>query len=128
MNCNISNTSSEYSHYKANYKLIFEELAKKNPKLAVGANGLENLAEVCKGKVCVDLDLDRQKFPFWRPEDIDRHVKEAVDILGAPEGGLWLKAEIADDVPLENVEAICSALERYSNYYTTEQNPEVPFE
>ena len=97
-----------------------------NPQ--VGANGLENLAEVCKGKVCVDLDLDRQKFPFWRPEDIDRHVKEAVDILGAPEGGLWLKAEIADDVPLENVEAICSALERYSNYYTTEQNPEVPFE
>ena len=48
-------------------------------------------------------------------------MKEAVEILGAPEGGLWLKAEIGDDVPLENVEAICSALERYSNYYTTEQ-------
>lgn len=84
-----------------------------NPQ--VGANGLENLARECKGKVCVDLDLDRQKFPFWKPADIDRHVKEAVEVLGSPEGGLWLKAEIGDDVPLENVEAICAALEKYSS-------------
>ncbi len=89
-----------------------------NPQ--VGANGLANLANVCKGKVCVDLDLDRQQFPFWSPGDIDAHVKEAVEILGSPEGGLWLKAEIGDDVPLENVEAICCALEKYSTYYTTE--------
>lgn len=88
-----------------------------NPQ--VGANGLHNLAQVCKGKVCIDLDLDRQKFPFWKPADIDRHVKEAVEILGSPQGGLWLRAEIGDDVPLENVEAICTALEKYSTYYTT---------
>jgi len=88
-----------------------------NPQ--VGANGLENLAEVCKGKVCVDLDLDRQRFPFWCPAEIDAHVREAVQVLGSPEGGLWLKAEIGDDVPLENVEAICSALEKYSLYYSS---------
>ena len=87
-----------------------------NPQ--VGANGLENLARICKGKVCVDLDLDRQQFPFWSPDDIDAHVKEAVETLGSPEGGLWLRAEIADDVPLKNVEAICSALEKYSTYYS----------
>ena len=86
-----------------------------NPQ--VGANGLENLAERCKGKLCVNLDLDRQKFPFWKPEQIDAHVREAVEVLGAPEGGLWLNAEIADDVPLDNIEAICSALEKYSTYY-----------
>jgi hypothetical protein len=80
---------------------------------------LENLAEVCKGKVCVALDLDRQKFPFWNPDDIDQHVKDAVQILGSPEGGLWLHAEIGDDVPLENVKAICAALEKYSTHYTT---------
>jgi len=83
-----------------------------NPQ--VGANGLENLANVCKGKVCIDLDLDRQQFPFWSPGDIDAHVREAVEILGSPEGGLWLKAEFGDGVPLENIEAICSALEKYS--------------
>ena len=91
-----------------------------NPQ--VGANGLENLARVCKGKVCVALDLDRQMFPFWKPADIDAHVREAVEILGSPAGGLCLQAEIADDVPLENVEAICTALETYSTYYSTEQN------
>ncbi len=87
-----------------------------NPQ--VGANGLEALAEVCKGRVCVDLDLDRQMFPFCTPDDIDAHVREAVETLGAPEGGLWLKAEIGPDVPLENVEAICQALEKYSRYFS----------
>jgi hypothetical protein len=82
-----------------------------NPQ--VRANGLENLAATCKGKVCVDLDLDRQLFPFATPQQIDDHIGEAVAVLGSPEGGLWLKAEIGDDVPLENVAAIFDALETY---------------
>jgi uroporphyrinogen decarboxylase len=86
-----------------------------NPQ--VGANGLDNLARVCKGRVCVDLDLDRQLFPFCTPQDIDDHVREAVEVLGSPAGGLWLKAEIGFDVPLENVEAICAALEKYRGFY-----------
>lgn len=87
-----------------------------NPQ--VGANGLANLAATCKCKVCVDLDLNRQMFPFWKPADIDAHVRESVETLGLPEGGLWLKAEIADDVPLANVEAICAALEKYCLYFS----------
>jgi len=86
-----------------------------NPQ--VGANGLDNLAEVCKGKVCVDLDLDRQRFPFFSPQDIDDHIHEAVDKLGSPAGGLWLKAEIGQDVPLANIAAIFDALDKYRNYY-----------
>ncbi|MBN1249945.1 MAG: hypothetical protein JXC32_19940, partial [Anaerolineae bacterium] len=82
-----------------------------NPQ--VGANGLAALARSCKGKVCVDLDLDRQMFPFATPRQIDDHVREAVEVLGAPEGGLWLKAEIGEDVPLANIAAIFEALERY---------------
>ncbi len=87
-----------------------------NPQ--VGANGLEALARTCKGKVCVDLDLDRQMFPFATPAQIDTHVREAVEILGAPEGGLWLKAEIGEDVPLDNIAAIFDALERYRGYFS----------
>jgi len=86
-----------------------------NPQ--VRANGLDNLARVCRGKVCVDLDLDRQLFPFCTPQDIDDHVRAAVETLGSPEGGLWLKAEVDDGVPLANVEAICAALEKYRSYY-----------
>ncbi len=81
------------------------------------ANGLANLARVCKGKVCVDLDLDRQLFPFATPKEIDDHVREAVETLGSRDGGLWLKAEMNYEVPLENIEAVCAALERYCAYY-----------
>lgn len=87
-----------------------------NPQ--IGANGFDALEEVAKGRICVDLDLDRQMFPFWSPADIDAHVLEAVERLGAREGGLWLKAEIGDDVPLANAEAIFAALEKYRHHYT----------
>jgi hypothetical protein len=86
-----------------------------NPQ--VRANGLENLARVCKGKVCINLDLDRQLFPFATPAQLDAHVRECVAALGSPEGGLWLVAEMGEEVPLENVDAICTALEKYRGYF-----------
>ncbi len=87
-----------------------------NPQIR--ANGLDRLVEVCKGSICVDLDLDRQMFPFCSPADIDDHVREAVMKLGAPEGGLWLTAEVGEDVPLENVDAIFAALRKYRTYFS----------
>ena len=87
-----------------------------NPQ--IGANGFDALEAVAKGKICVDLDLDRQLMPFWTPADIDAHVREAVERLGSKEGGLWLKAEIGDDVPLANAEAVFAALEKYRHHYS----------
>ena len=81
------------------------------------ANPIDDLVKVAKGKVCIDLDLDRQMFPFCTAADIDAHIEEVVRKLGAPQGGLWLKAEIGADVPLENIEAICNALEKYRAYF-----------
>lgn len=80
-----------------------------NPQ--VRANTLDGLVSMCKGKVCINLDLDRQLFPFCTPEDIYDHVQEATMKLGSKEGGLMLHAECEPDVPLENIEAICQALE-----------------
>jgi uroporphyrinogen decarboxylase len=85
-----------------------------NPQ--IGANGLDQLERTCKGKVCINLDLDRQHFPYFTPKEIDEHIYEAVARLYLPEGGLMLVAECAADVPLENIEAICNALEKYRNY------------
>ncbi len=82
-----------------------------NPQIR--ANGLDNLVRECKGKVCVNLDLDRQLFPFATPEEIDAHIREAIEALGSEEGGLMLSAECEPDVPLENIRAICEAFERY---------------
>jgi len=109
-----------YLHSDGHYWEIIPDLAEcglnvVNPQIR--ANGLEKLAQVCKGKICVDLDLDRQMFPFCAPEEIDAHVREAVEALGSPEGGLWLLAECGPDVPPENIEAICQALEKYRGYF-----------
>jgi len=87
-----------------------------NPQIR--ANTVDGLVNVCKGKVCVNLDLDRQLFPFCTPEDINEHIKEATMKLGSPEGGLMLHAECEPDVPLENIEAICQTLEKYRLYYS----------
>ena len=86
-----------------------------NPQIR--ANTLDGLVKECKGKVCVNLDLDRQLFPFCTPRDIDEHIKEATMKLGSREGGLMLHAECEPDVPLENIEAICQSLEKYRLYY-----------
>jgi len=81
-----------------------------NPQ--VRANGLAGLREVAKGRVAINLDLDRQMFPFATPSQIEDHIGEALDALGSKEGGLMLVAECAPDVPLENIDAICRAFER----------------
>jgi hypothetical protein len=86
-----------------------------NPQIR--ANGLPGLRDVAKGKVCINLDLDRQMFPFCSPQDIHDQVVESIEMLGDPAGGLWLSAEIGPDVPLGNVEAICCALEEARTYY-----------
>jgi len=85
-----------------------------NPQIR--ANGLQNLVDVCKGKICVDLDLDRQLFPFASPAQIGDHIEECTRALYLPQGGLMLSAECAADVPLENIEAICTSLERMQNF------------
>lgn len=78
------------------------------------ANTIPGIKHHYQGKMCVDLDLDRQFFPFATPDQIDRQIKRAVEELNTPNGGLMLKAEISDDnVPLENIEAICNAYEKY---------------
>jgi hypothetical protein len=56
-------------------------------------------------------------FPFVGPAEIDAHIRECVEKLGSPEGGLWLSAEVGPCVPLENIEAICAALEKYRGYF-----------
>ena len=83
-------------------------------------NGLDAIASKCKGKVCVDLTLAQQYFPFYTPEELFDYVEEVVVKLGAKEGGLILYVEIDPDVPLENIEAICQAIEKYRFYYSSQ--------
>jgi len=81
-------------------------------------NGVENIKKKIKGRVCIDLDIDRQYIvPFGTPEMIREHIKNVVVSLGSKEGGLMLYSEIHADVPLENIDAVCNAMEEYMNYF-----------
>ena len=84
------------------------------------ANGLDNLVRVTRGRgrnrIAVHLDLDRQLFPFATPSELEDHVMECVEALALPEGGLSMSAELSEDVPLENIEALCNALEKARVY------------
>lgn len=80
----------------------------------IRANTLAGIEESYKGKLCINLDLDRQMFPFCRPEDIEQQVKAGVERLNLPEGGLMMFADVRDpNTPMENIEALCEAGERY---------------
>jgi hypothetical protein len=84
-----------------------------NPQIC--ANGLAGLQDVARGKVALNQDLDRQMFPFATPSEIADHVGEVFEGLYLKEGGLMLIAECGPDVPLENIDAICSAFEKLCN-------------
>ncbi|MBQ4591115.1 MAG: hypothetical protein IJB20_03705 [Clostridia bacterium] len=85
-----------------------------NPQIR--ANGLDNLVRVCKGKIPINLDMDRQLFPFATPSQIHDHFAECVEALYLPEGGLGLNVELNYEIPLENIVAILDAAEKYRHY------------
>lgn len=80
------------------------------------ANGLDHLVSVCKGRIPICLDLDRQLFPFATPSEIKSHVRECVEAFYMPAGGFALNAELNHEVPLENIAAMLEALEEYRHY------------
>ena len=78
------------------------------------ANTLPGIVKAYKGKLCAMVDLDRQSFPFISPEEIRLQVKEVVDTMALPEGGLGLNAAVyGTDVSLNNIAALCEAIEDY---------------
>ncbi|MCD6318868.1 hypothetical protein J7M02_07370, partial [Candidatus Aerophobetes bacterium] len=82
-------------------------------------NGIDKIARLCKGKVCIEIDIDRQKIlPYGSFKDIKDHVREVIMKLGSKKGGLSLIAGIYPDVPLDNIEVLCQIIEKYSTYYS----------
>ena len=79
----------------------------------VRACGIDGIARAYGGKLCAMVDIDEQSLPFATPDEIDVQIREIVEKVGRPEGGLMLYACPSADVPLANIEAICTAWERY---------------
>lgn len=82
------------------------------------ANGIENLAKVFKGKICLEIDVDRQyTLPFGSRKEIDELIEYEVKMLGSKNGGLMFIVEARADVPPDNLDAVVSALEKYKTYW-----------
>jgi len=77
-------------------------------------NTVAGIARAYKGKLCASVDLDQQGFPFMTEAEIREQIKEVIDTVGSPEGGLMLVANINDTmVSLQKIETIVEAMEEF---------------
>ena len=77
-------------------------------------NGIDWIADHFRGKTCVDLDVDRQNVTvFGSPGDVDDLIREEVEKIGTPEGGLMLVYGLYPGTPMRNAEAVACAMEKY---------------
>jgi len=82
-------------------------------------NGVDWIEQRLKGRVCIDIDIDRQDITrFGTPDTIDKHVAFLVRQLGSKEGGLKMGYGLYPGLPVENVQAVMDAMERYSTHYS----------
>ena len=81
-------------------------------------NGIDWIRDRLKGRVCIELDIDRQKItPFGTPAQVDALLREGVEKLGSPDGGLMVIYGLYPGVPLENAKALMDAMEKYAGYW-----------
>jgi hypothetical protein len=81
-------------------------------------NGVDWIAEHLAGKVCLDLDIDRQHVTVnGSPAEIDALIRQEVEKLGGPQGGLMMIYGLYPGVPLANAQAVMDAMEKYAGYY-----------
>ena len=81
-------------------------------------NGIDTLRDSLKGRVCIDLDIDRQKIvPYGTRQEIQNLIEEEVRKLGSPQGGLMLIVGIYPPTPPQNIDAVCDAMEQFRTYW-----------
>lgn len=77
-------------------------------------NGIDNIQKHLKGRVSIDLDIDRQNISVHgSPNDCREHVRECVEKLGSKEGGLSLTYQPWPVTPVANMDAIFGAMEEF---------------
>lgn len=82
-------------------------------------NGIDWIADRFKGKICVELDIDRQTITrFGTPQEIDDLIRKEVSSIATPSGGLCMIYGLYPGVPLENVKALMDAMEKYAFYFS----------
>jgi len=82
-------------------------------------NGIDWIAGHFAGRVCIDLDIDRQQVTVHgTPRQIDELIRREVSTLGRRAGGLMMIYGLYPGTPLENAAAVMDAMERYAGYFS----------
>jgi uroporphyrinogen decarboxylase len=85
-------------------------------------NGIDNLAREVKGRMCIRLDIDRQKIvPFGTRAEIRELIEAEVRVLGDPRGGLEFIAGIYPPTTPDRVDALAGALEEFATFWWDER-------
>ncbi|HEC62053.1 MAG TPA: hypothetical protein ENI27_07350 [bacterium] len=82
-----------------------------DPQMAT--NGVAGIEKHYKGRLCPAVDIDEQMLPFFTPGELEAQVKEVIQRIGTTEGGLMLYFCPGEDVPMENIEALFAAWNKY---------------
>ena len=81
-------------------------------------NGIDWIRDNFYGKYALDLDVDRQNITvFGTPAQIDALIREEVEKLSSPAGGLMMIFGWYAGTPLENIKALMDAFEKYMFYW-----------
>lgn len=81
-------------------------------------NGIDWIQNKFAGRVCIDLDIDRQSITrFGTPKQIDDLILEEVTKLGSKQGGLMMIYGLYPGIPPENICALMDAMEKYMLYF-----------
>jgi uroporphyrinogen decarboxylase len=67
-------------------------------------NGMDAIRTACLDKVCVSVDVDRQRIMPWGTVDEAKdHIREIYRVMEGWRGGVWAKLGVFPDTPLENI-------------------------
>ncbi len=81
-------------------------------------NGVDNIARELKGRVCIDIDVDRQSVvPYGTPREIHDLIEYEVRTLGSPRGGLMMTCGIYPPTPPENIDAVLRAMAKFERFW-----------
>ncbi len=106
-----------HMHSDGDIRLLAEDLIEGGVEilnLQDTTNGIEWIRDNLKGRVCLDIDIDRQAVTrFGSPEQIFEHIGNIKKRLASPEGGLMMIYGLYPGLPIENVKAVMDAMELY---------------
>lgn len=78
--------------------------------LQLSCYDMKELSRICRGKVCIISDIDRQyTLPRGTVEEVEQYVIRTIRALAKKEGGLIARGFFDPNFPIENMEAMYRA-------------------